>query len=52
MNKYKEEQIRQSRFSLAPYNLPLLFCILNMKVLSYTVVAISLMKTVERKKNG
>ena len=52
MNKYKEEQIGQSRFSIRQYNLSLLFCIPNMNVLCPTVVEISLTKNVERKKNG
>ena len=52
VNKYKEEQIGQSRFSIPRYNLSVSFCIPNMKFLSYTVVEISLMKNVERKKIG
>ena len=49
-NKYKAEQIGQSRLSIPPYNLSLLFCKPNIKFLSYIVVEISLMKNVERKK--
>ena len=51
-NKYKEEQIGQSWLSIPRYILSLLFCILNMNFLSYTVVEISLTKNVESKKNG
>ena len=51
MNKYKEEQIGQSRFSVPRYNLSLLFCIPNMNFLSDTVVEIPLTKNGERKKN-
>ena len=49
MYKYKEEQIRQSRFSITRYNVSSLFCISNMHFLSYTVVEISSIKYVERK---
>ena len=52
MKKCQEEQTGQNRFSTPRYNLSLLFCILNMNFLGYTVVEISLMKNVERKKNG
>ena len=50
--KYKDEHIGQSRFSIPRKHLALLFCVPNMNFLSYTVVEISLTKTVERKKNG
>ena len=49
-SKYKEEQTGQSRLSIPRHNLSLLFSILNMNFLSYTVVEISLTKNVERKK--
>ena len=49
VNKYKEEQIEQSRFSIPPYNLSLLFCIPNMNILCYTVVEISLAKKCREK---
>ena len=42
VNKYKEAQIGQSRFSIPQYNLSFLFCIQNMNFLCYTVVEISL----------
>ena len=50
-NKHKKEQTGQNRVSIQQYNLSLLFSIPNMKILSYLVV-VSLMKNVERKKNG
>ena len=43
VNKYKEEQVRQSLFSIPRYNLSLL-CIPNMNFLCCTVVEISLTK--------
>ena len=49
MNKYNEEQIGQSRYSILRYNLSLLLC---MNFLSCIVVEISLATNVERKKNG
>ena len=52
MNKYKEEQIGQSRFLIPRYNLSLYFCIPNMNFLSYTDVEMPLTKNVERTKNG
>ena len=51
-NKYNKEQTGRSQLSIPQYNLSLLFCIPNMTFLSYTVVEISLMKNVEKKKNG
>ena len=51
MNKYKEVQIGQSRFSIPRHSLSLLFCIPNINFLSYMVVEILLTTNVERKKN-
>ena len=48
--KYKKEQIGQSRFSIPQYNLLLLFCIPKMKFLSDTVMMIPLTQTVEKEK--
>ena len=48
-NKFTEEQIGQSRFSIPRYNL-LLFCTPNLNFLSYTVVEISLTKCREKEK--
>ena len=48
-NKYKEEKIGQNQFSILRYNLLLLFCIPNMNFPPYTIVQISLTKTVEKK---
>ena len=42
MNKYKEEQIGQSRFSIPRYKLSLSFGLPNTNFLCYTVVEISL----------
>ena len=50
MNIYREEQTREGQFSIPPYNLSLSTCIQNMNFLSYTIVKISLMKDMERKK--
>ena len=41
-NKYNEEQIGQSRFSIQRNNFSLLYCIQNMNILCYTVVETSL----------
>ena len=52
VNKYKEVQKGQSRFSIPRYNWSFSFYIPNMNFLSYTVMGIFLTKNVERKKNG
>ena len=49
-NKLREEQIGEGPFSIPRYNLSLWTCIPYLKLLSYTVVEISLTKYLERKK--
>ena len=49
-NKYKEEQIGEGPFSIPRYNMSLLTCIPNLKLLSFMVVEISFTKNLERKK--
>ena len=50
MNIYREEQIGESPFSIPRYNLSLSTRVQNMNFQCYTVVEISLTKSMERKK--